>query len=380
MSEVPPGSATPAVDVQQRNRLSSWVHGLVGFWWADSGRKTWLFVLVACLWLAIFGNQWTRIDREVAGARQAVAAGAETAYVAPVPVLRMASLGHQSFAADLLFVRVAHYFVRHLITDSRLPWLEVYLDAIWGLDANNRTTYRWAAQVVKFGQRIDNDVAIRANRFSRLGLEYFPQDAWLYHEIAFNLHSHMTTEDELERKRLDALALDYLTVAYTIPGFSYDPNYLSHQYARAGRIDDAVEAALATYAQATAEQRRELRRRLAERDKAAAADQLAWLDRMRWRDWTYVGETLALMVGPKRVNTPPLTGWQTEHWSAEPETPEAIWDRLGSRDLEAPPGYLDPTAAIDEQEAVPVAGSVATDLPQAPTAGDPDRGGGGGTP
>jgi hypothetical protein len=363
------GRATPTGRPNRLSRLRSQVRELFAFWWSDSARRTQLFVLVACLWLAIFANQWLRIDREIAGARQAVSSGAETAYVAPVPVLRMASLGHQSFVADLLFVRVAHYFVRHLITDSRMPWLDLYLDAIWGLDAHNKTTYRWAAQVVKFGQRIDNDVAVRANRFARLGLEYFPQDAWLYHEIAFNLHSHMVTDDPLERKRLSALALDYLAIAYRIPGFSFDPNYLSHQYSRAGRIDDAVEAAIATYAQATAEQRRELRRRLSERDKANAAGQLAWLDRMRWRDWAYLEESLATHIGAKRVATPPLTAWRAENWATEPTTPQVIWERLGSHLVQAPPGYLEPRSAIDPLEETPVAGSVSADLPEPPTPG-----------
>lgn len=365
-------SAPPAAP-RSDNQLRSWVRGLRRFWLADPARRAHLFILVSVLWLAIFGNQWLRIDRQIAGARHVVSVGAETAYVAPVPVLRLASLGNQSLVADLLFVRVAHYFVRHLITDSQLPWLEIYLDAIWGLDAHNLTTYRWAAQVVKFGQRIDNDVAHRANRFARLGLEYFPKDAWLYHEVAFNLHSHITTDDELERKRLNALALDYMAVAYTIPGFSYDPNYLAHQYARAGRMDDAVEVALATYAQATEEQRRELRQRLAERDKSMTAGQLAWLDRMRWRDWSYVPETLATLLGPKRLPVPPLTPWQPEHWAPEPATPEAIWSRLGSRLLQAPAGYLDPSGSQAAEGELLIDGAPGVQLARPATAGDPDH-------
>ena len=351
-------------------RLRSWLRDLGRFWLGDEGRLLQLFVLVSLLWLAIFANQWTRIDREIAGARQAVSSGAETAYVAPVPALRMASLGHQSFLADLLFVRVAHYFVRHLITDSQLPWLDIYLDAVWGLDAHNLSTYRWAAQVVKFGQRIDNEVAHRANRFSRLGLEYFPQDAWLYHEVAFNLHSHITTDDALERERLDALALDYLAIAYMVPGFSHDPNYLAHQYARAGRIDDAVASALANYAQATEAERWQLRQRLAERDKAATAGQLAWLDRVRLRDWSYVPETLATLLGPKRVSAPPLTPWQAEHWAPEAATPEAVWSLLGTSVVEAPAGRLDPVTELDSDEEVAMDGSPAVLLARPLTAGD----------
>lgn len=143
----------------------------------------------------------------MANARRLLGNTAETVFVPPAPVLRMASLGHQSFWADLLYLRAAHYFVRHLITDSQLPWLNLYLDGIWALDARNHSTYRWAPQVVKFGQHIDQGVAERANRFARLGLEYFPDDAWLYHEIAYNVRYSYKPKDADDNRRIRSLAL-----------------------------------------------------------------------------------------------------------------------------------------------------------------------------
>lgn len=306
-----------------------------------------LFALVCLLWLTIFANQWTRIDKQLARAHRALGIRAETVYIPPTPALRIASLGHQSFLADLLYLRVAHYFVDHLIGDSQLPWLDLYLDAIWGLDAHNQSTYRWGAQVIKFGQRIDADVARRANRFCRLGLEHFSSDSWLYHEIAFNLTYHSDTDtdtaDELTKRRNRDTGLEYLRLAFQMPGFGYDPNYLAHQYARAGRIDESVALSVQTYANATREQRIQMRIRLKERDKLDTVRQLAWLDRFALRDWPHLSEMLARFVGPKRSIAPPLRPERPENWTPEPPTSNKVWDKVGSRDLEAPSGAMDPT-------------------------------------
>lgn len=312
------------------------------------------FVLLGVLWLAAFGTQWFRIEKTLAGAERALGRRAEVAYVPPVPVLRMASLGHQSFVADLLFIRAAHYFVDHLVTDSRLPWLELYLDAIWGLDAHNRTTYRWGSQVIKFGQRIDRDVAERANRFARLGLEQFPDDPWLFHEIAFNLRYSMQPKDAAEESALVDLALRYLEIAYSFPSFNHDPNYLSAQYSRAGRQDDSVRAALLNYHGATEDQRRELRNLLRRRDKSGTASELAWYDLVHQRDWPYLPPGLALRVGPKRVLAPPLDSHAPEGWLREPPAPAELLKRLDIRKVVPPPGERLPAAeTVDDPAPVP---------------------------
>ncbi|GEM_PF-1708546 len=347
-------SASPAAN------NPSWVGEWSRFWMATPARRVQLFTLLTALWLAIFANQWLRVDKTIAGAHRVLGVQAETVYVPPTPVLRMASLGHQSFAADLLYLRVAHYFVDHLIGDSQLPWIDVYLNAIWGLDAYNQSTYRWAAQVIKFGQNIDLSVAERANQFCRLGLEHFPGDSWLYHEIAFNLHFHMSTVAPEVRKANEELALEYLKLAFEMPGFGQDPNYLAHQYARAGRVDESVQLALQTYASATAAQRLQLRRRLEDRNRKDAARELAWLDRLVLRDWPHVPETLARLIGPKRVNAPPLRPERPENWRPEHATPEKVWDALGTRQVAVPTGMQDPAETrADRNEYAPVDGSVA---------------------
>ncbi len=348
----PQGTAAPP--------QGSWAGDLFRFWNATTSRRVHLFILLSCLWLAMFGNQWLRVAKHIDGGHRALGSQAETLYIPPTPVLRMASLGHQSLAADLLYVRVAHYFVDHLIGDSQLPWIDLYLAAIWGLDAHNKSTYRWGAQVIKFGQRIDGPVSERANGFCRLGLEYFPNDPWLYHEIAFNLSYHIVDVDKATRAANQKLALQYLKLAYAMPGFGYDPNYLAHQYARAGRIDESVQLALSSYADATAEQRMQLRIRLEERNKTEAAEQLAWLDRMYLRDWSHAPETLARMLGPKRAAVPPLSPERPENWRPEVATPDPVWEKVATRTVEAPPTMLDPAGVtIDPDEYQPVDGTAA---------------------
>jgi hypothetical protein len=306
------------------------------FWWHDPRRRVTLVALLCTAWLCFFGAQWFRVEKEVAGGRRALGITAETTYLPPGPVLRMVALGQQSFLADLVYVQAAHYFVRHLITDSQLPWLDLYLDAIWALDANSKSSYRWGSQVVKFGQRIDREVSERANHFARLGLEAQPDDAWLYHEIAFNLRYAMEPRSPEEALYFKELALKYLEIAYTFPNFVYDPNYLASQYARAGQVDESIKSALANYGGANEEERRELRNMLTERNRGEDAAELAWLDVVHQRDWSYLAAPLATMIGPKRQLAPPLNPADPQGWLREVPTDKALLERMTVRFLEPP--------------------------------------------
>ncbi len=308
------------------------------FWFSSEARRLQFFTAAAVLIMALLGAQHFRLEKDLAGAQLRVENGAEIAYVAPVPAMRIASLGNQGAMADLLFLRAAHYFVAHLITDSRLPWLDLYLETLWGLDAHLRQTYRWGCQVIKFGQRIDDDVARRANHMARLGLEYYPDEAWLYHEIAFNLRYSIEGKTPEETKALRDLALKYLDVAYSFPGFVFDPSYLVGQDSRAGRSDDSVQAALATYAQATEVQRQTLRQMLLDRNKNSLAKQLAWFDFSAQTNWPWAQPTLAILLGPKPQLAPPLQVAHPENWPNYPQANAAKLKDLGVPALEAPDG------------------------------------------
>ena len=335
----------------------------IAFWWTDRRRRLQLWTWLCVAWLAFFSAQWFRVDKVVSGGARALGVTAETAYLPPSDVLRLVAIGQQSFAADLVYLRATQYFVHHLLTDSQLPWLDVYLDAIWDLDANCKSSYRWGSQVVKFGQTVDAQVSARANRFARLGLEATPDDPWLYEEIAYNLHYGMFPGNEDENKRLRALSLKYLQVAYSFPNFVYDPNYLSSQYARSGQVDEGIRSAMVAYASATDDQRRELRNMLKERDRAGDAAQLAWLDVVHQRDWWYLTPPLSVMIGPKHVLAPPLTPHDPMQWLREPATSEDLLKRLVVHEMLPPPTER---PRDDENPAVlPAANTPAADPTQA---------------
>lgn len=293
--------------------------------------------LICIAWLAFFSAQWFRVQKEISGGARALGTTAETAYLPPSEVLRLIAVGQQSFLADIIYLQATQYFVRHLVTDSQLPWLDNYLDAIWDLDANCRSSYRWGSQVVKFGQTIDRGVSIRANRFARLGLEAMPDEPWLYHEIAFNLRYGMSPVDAAEEQRLRELSVKYLQIAYSFPNFVYDPNYLTSQYARSGQVDESIRLAMVSYASATDDQRRELRNMLSEQHRAGEAAELAWLDVAHQRDWSFLTPSLATMIGPKRELTPPLTAYDPAGWLREPPTPKELLERLVVRATVPPP-------------------------------------------
>lgn len=357
-----PTTSTSATD-RPTSSIAAWWADFSGFWLRSVPQRRLLVGLLMSLWLLIFANQWLHVNKDIARPQRFLGVQSETIYVPPVAALRLASLGHQRFVADLLFVRVAHYFVDHLLSDSQMPFIDIYLNAIWGLDAQNRTTYRWGAQVIKFGQQIDEKVNDRANYFARLGLEEFPHDGWLYHEIAYNLFAYRSRYDAMEGARRERLALQYLGLAYQMPGFSFDPNYLAHQYARAGRMEDSVGAAMASYAAGTVEQRRELRVRLRQRDRSVAATTLGWLDHGRRRDWPHLDETLSMVVGPRRVAAPPIDGNYVENWLPEREVQANLLNELRISEIKAPRAALDGGVKVGDDEEFVAVGRIS---PRAP--------------
>ncbi|MBI5607604.1 MAG: hypothetical protein HY902_01840, partial [Deltaproteobacteria bacterium] len=160
----------------------------------------------------------------------------------------------------------------------------------------------------------------------------------LYHEIAFPLRYSAEAKTPEDQKPLRDLALKYLDVAYSFPGFVFDPSYLVGQYSRAGRSDDSVQAALATYAQATAAQRQTLRQMLLDRNKNDLAKQLAWFDFSQQRNWPYAQPTLAILLGPRPRTAPPLQVAHPQNWPNYPRPDAAKLDELGVPAIESPDG------------------------------------------
>lgn len=84
------------------------------FWLTAPERRLQFVRMLSLLCLAAFVTRWFRLDKGLAGAHLKVATSAEVAYIAPVNAMRIASLGNQSFVADLLLLPAAHYSFEHV--------------------------------------------------------------------------------------------------------------------------------------------------------------------------------------------------------------------------------------------------------------------------
>lgn len=214
-------------------------------------------------------EEWELIQRE--GLEKAkdmgkVTLGSENAaeilYIPPVFVLRIISLGYQTALHDLLFVRAHAYFLSHFFSDRLYRWLDEYYNAIVALDPDNPKVYLWSAQVMKYGQIIDDEVVKKSNKFLMQGLERFP-DAWPLHlELGFNLYFELRGESEQERAINKMIGREHFAKAASYPESGIDPNFVMELFERTREDRLALSHALERYYDATDEQRREIVKRI----------------------------------------------------------------------------------------------------------------------
>ena len=287
-------------------RFARWADQWLRWWSRDKTRAWLLFVLLAIAFSSFVSTRtsllelrflnagahgdvpapgpdreaWAVQTREKArlnAPEDSRARGTETVYLPPHQVLRFLSLGHQSFVADMLFIRVNGYFSSHLWLDRRFPWLDHYVSAIIGLDPDNPRVYTWASQVVKYGQLIDDEVIERSNRYSRLGAERFPDDWQFYYDIGANyLFEGQNRGDDDRKRRLD-LAIPYIKIATSLPGSQLDPNFLANLMEGKNDHAAAFSAMLFNYWRAPEEQQGAMRGRLVRLGRKAEAKGLETL-------------------------------------------------------------------------------------------------------
>ncbi len=207
--------------------------------------------------------------------------GAETLYLPPVLVLKVLSAGHQPALADLLFVRAHAWFLSHFFSDRRFVWLSNYYEAITGLDPDNPKIYTWAAQVIKLGQIIDDDIVNKANGFLSDGLERYPLDWQMHLDLGFNLYFEFKGNTPEEKSIARLKARDHFATAAGLPGAVIDPNFVAELFQRDQEDGMAVAYALQKYYEATEDQRNQLLRRISVLSDALA-DGIRQEER-RWR-------------------------------------------------------------------------------------------------
>lgn len=242
-------------------------------------------------------------------ARQYLTRGSETAaetlYLPPVAVLKVLSLAHRSALADLLFVRAHAYFLSHFFADRIFAWLDHYYEAIVGLDPDNPKVYLWAAQVMKYGQHIDDATIRRANAFLDAGIRRFPEDWRLHMDFGFNLYFEFQGADEAERSAARLKARDHFATAAGLPGSPVDPNFIAELFERGNQEGLAIAYALERYHDATEEQRKQLLRRISVLSDVMAAQLRAEEERHRG-EFPFIPVALFTLVRG-RPTVPPST-------------------------------------------------------------------------
>ncbi len=303
-------------------RFVRWLADWLRWWGATQRRRLTVLVIAAAVVLATLVTRIARLELRYEAAHLDRAAAVETVFLPPHDVLRLMALGHEAFAADLLFLQANAYFVRHLFHDRIFTLLPTYLDAVIALDPDNPRVYEWASQAVKFGQFIGNDTLELSNDYSRRGLERFPDHWRFYLDIGFNYLIEWKPKDAAERAALRARALEYFAVAAALPGSQLDPNFVSNLYYEDNDVEMALLHATLRYWEASDAERESLRSRLAQFGSAATAQRLAALEVAWKRDYPYVPISLFELVGDKQAAPLPSDWARPDALPLAPDDPD----------------------------------------------------------
>lgn len=243
-------------------------------------------------------TQTTRLDVRYARTELARAGAVEASYVPPPEVLRVLSLGHEQLVADLLFIRTFSYFIDHLFGDRTYDWLRTYIDTLIALDPYNPAVYRWASQVVKYGQTITQEDIELSIHYSELGAERFPNDWRFWTDIGFNYMVEWRKGDEAERERMRRKALDYFAVASGLPGSQLDASYLTALFAQRDDTKMALFHAYQRYLDASDREREELLGWIRRLESEESYEDLARQERLWKEQLPFVDLQFFAFLGP----------------------------------------------------------------------------------
>jgi len=256
----------------------------------ESAERRIALLLVSFSFLtACFCTQKLKLDQKFLEARDKDFRLAETTYMPPNEVARVAALGYEPFMADMTFMAANSYFATHLIHDRKYEWLDTYLDAMigycrdrfgrklyqppdecegeesnrWvsGLFPFNPRVYLWASQVIKFAPLLTDDIIDRSVYYGKTGI-YFCPDSWeLYFDVGFNLFFEYRDKSDEERQAMKREALDYFSVASVLPNSNIDPNFVAGTLWSKDETQRAFKQIYLTYYHASERQRTEIRSR-----------------------------------------------------------------------------------------------------------------------
>ena len=286
-------------------RFVQWLANWLSWWTARSGRRIALLIAISLLVLGVLGTRTSRLDLRYDHAHMERVANPETFFIPPPVALKVLSLGHQTFMADLLFLRANLYFVDHLFGDRIFNWLDTYVKTMVALDPNYERVYEWAVQSVKYGQMVSNKVIEKSNDYARMAIKRFPDDWRFYFDIGFNYFIEWHAKTPAEHQKMRKKALPYFSIAAALPGSQLDPNFVTSLYLEGDDVEMALCHAYMRYWEASPRERRSLRARITRYESQAAAHRLSEMEHAWKSSFPYMNEGLFELVGKLKTRAVP---------------------------------------------------------------------------
>lgn len=276
--------------------------------------------LRVALWLAVAASTVVaylsaRLEAASAMTNAVVVETRETMYVPDIRTTKLAFLGYDQAAADVLWLRAIEYFGRHFTGDRRYPWLIHFVDQIIRLDPRFRRVYHWAGASVLYGQTFtDNNVRL-SNRFYEAALKQFPEDSEAALRLGLNYYVEMHGNSPEDRKRFQKIGADYIELAANMPGASLSTRQLLAGVRRnLGEKELAVQSLLQLLETANDDSQREaIKKRLAEfgrTDAGELAQQVEQLETRRKAAFEYLPPAFYLLIDGHAPPGPEDRDWR----------------------------------------------------------------------
>jgi hypothetical protein len=127
--------------------------------------------------------------------------------------VRLLSLGHREWAADLLWISALIYFGETLVTHQQQRFLQRYAETIQSVDPQFRQAYLWGATVSVYNARVIRRESIE-NAIANLqrGLRVFPDDPEMIYQLGFNYFFELPryVDNADERAEIKRRGAEYL--------------------------------------------------------------------------------------------------------------------------------------------------------------------------
>jgi len=232
----------------------------------------------------------------------------EDLYVLPPPNwLVVASLGHRSAMADLVWMKALVYVGNEFSARGHVANIYRYTDAIVALDPDFRRVYSWVASAALYRpQEVSTNEQMRVLSYLREGVRRFPDDGRLAWELGATLMYELAplTQGE-QRDALRAEGLEHLAAATRLgAGHSWMVLSNASQLEALGRSDRAVAHLREMYATVQEESiRAEILARIEALQSAADAEALqnevVALERRREEQWPWLPGEFFILLGER---------------------------------------------------------------------------------